>query len=152
MSKLSNAQLDALLRLARAWAAGQPEPWDDIRPQTREALRRAGFADGGIGPAGLYALFVAGPAVGAWAAQLRRVAEADARRRSYLQAWWAEVPRAHPYGGAVPLVTSADLRAAAYGLAPLEVALDEARGQAWELEEAARAEVRAALRVEVDDA
>lgn len=148
MSKMSDAQRDALVRLAQAWAAGKPEPWDDLRPQTREALRRAKFADQGILPAGLYALFVAGPAVAEWATQLQAAAQASRERDGHLQAWWRAVPRRHPYGDVVPVLTVADLRAAADALAPLEAAHVAAWREAMHLQAAARAEVRAAMGVD----
>ena len=151
MSKLSDAQRDALLRLAQSWCRGRAEPWDDIRPQTREALRRLGLADMGILPAGLRTLGVAGPAVAEWDKQLRRADENHHRFRAHMRAWWAEVPVARDWEGATPLLTVADLRAAADKLWGYEDAAQEAKRQAVWVEGPARAEVRAALRVEVDD-
>jgi hypothetical protein len=152
MSKpLSSAQLDALLRLAQFWCRGRPQPWHDIRPQTRQALRRAGLADMGITPAGLYALGLTGPAVAEWAKQVRRAAENHDRFRGHLREWWASVPVARDWGGATPLISVAELRAAADALAGYEEAAEEAKRQAVWVEGPARAEVRAALRVEVAD-
>ena len=143
---LTPAQRDGLLRLARAWAAGEPQPWDDLRPQTREALRRAGLADRGIAPAGLFAVGLQDVAVLEWYRQLRRAAEAEARLREHRQTWLAAVPLQYDsFGRPVPLVTAADLRAAADALWPLEDTAAEARRQAEWLEGPARAEVRAAL-------
>lgn len=148
MSKLSEAQREALSKLARAWAAAQPEPWDSIRPQTREALRRAGLADGCILPAGLMALHVDGTATRVWAMQLQAAAQTSRARDGHLQAWWRAIPRHHLHTGAVPVLTVADLRAAADGLAPLEAAHVAATAEAERLQDLARAEVRAALRVD----
>lgn len=147
MSKpLTPSQRDGLLRLARAWAAGEPQPWDDLRPQTREALRRLHLADMGILPAGLMALSYRGPAVRAWVEQLQVVANASHARDAHRQEWWSGVPLRHPmYGGAVPLVTPDQLRAAADRLQPLEDAHAAAWREAMRLQAAARAEVRAAL-------
>lgn len=148
---LSDAQRDALLRLVRCWALGQPQPWDAIRPQTREGLRRAGLADGGITPRGLAALGFLGPAVTEWAKELRRAAETRARFRARLREWWAQVPVARGYDGATPLLSVADLRAAVEALGPYEQTAEEAERQAVWVEPRAHAEVRAAMGGDVAD-
>jgi hypothetical protein len=150
MSKpLTPAQRDGLLRLARAWAAGEPQPWDDLRPQTREALRRLHLADMRILPDGLAAVGLHGVAVWEWRRQVWRAADADARLYAHLLQWFSTVPlQYNAYGRPVPVVTAADLRAAADALGPLEDTAAEARRQAEWLEGPARAEVRAALGVD----
>ncbi len=148
MSKLSEAQREALVRLAQSWCRGRAQPCDALRPQTREALRRAGLADGGILPKGLCRIGLNGSAVIAWEKQMRVAAQASRARDEHVWKWFRDMPMRTCDMGRIGAVTAATLREAADALAPLEAAHVAACAEALRLQEAARGEVRAALGVD----